>query len=404
MQTALSPELRLLTQAASPVATSGGQAHAHARKLDWDVVLRQARRHRMGPLLSRHLETAGLDIPSAVVAELADDRLRTAARNLRLLASSRAIVAALDQAGVTVMALKGVALLEETYDDLSLRPMVDLDFLVPEASIQRAEDLVVALGFGSARPRVEGFVGPRAGKYAYPQLTSADGLVHVDLHRHVLPDAGFDIAEYWAHARPSQVGAHLLPDHEDLLVHLAAHFFKDRVRRSAGSLGQLADIAWMAHVRPPDWDVVVARARQYGLHGRVFLALMATNELLGPIVPPEVLAALRPASYSPSVGRAFLKRRLLADAPWHPSGYFVGVPGEAYSPRWRPLRRILPDRAYLEAGYGSHTGPGSSYGRLLWVRGRQALGKLRPWHLYRDAQLNRWMRAVAEEGTTRAPV
>jgi hypothetical protein len=399
----LSPELRLLTQAASPVPVGSGSLLDHSRELEWDVVLRQARRHRLASLLSRHLETAGLDVPSAVVAELSADRQRTAARNLRLLAGSRAIVAAVDQGGVTVMALKGVALLEETYDDLSLRPMVDLDFLVPEASIEQAEDIVVGLGFRSARPRHDGFVGPRAGKYAYPQLTSADGLVHVDLHRHVLPDSGFDIAEYWAHARTSRVGAHLLPDHEDLLVHLAAHFFKDRVRRSAGSLGQLADMAWLAHVRRPDWDVVVARARQYRLHGRVFLALMSTNELLGPIVPPEVLAALRPASYSPSVGRAFLKRRLLADAPWHPSGYFVGVPGEAYSSRWRPLRRMLPDRAYMEAGYGSPAGPGSSYGRLLWVRGRQALGKLRPWHLYRDARLNRWMRTVAEEGTTRTP-
>src|SRR5205085_5323894 len=115
----LSPELRLLTQAASPVPVGSGSLLDHSRELDWDVVLRQARRHRLASLLSRHLETAGLDVPSAVVAELSADRQRTAARNLRLLASSRAIVAAVDRAGVTVMALKGVALLEETYDDLS---------------------------------------------------------------------------------------------------------------------------------------------------------------------------------------------------------------------------------------------------------------------------------------------
>ena len=184
----------------------------------------------------------------------------------------------------------------------------------------------------------------------------------------------------------------------------SAHFFKDRIRRSAGSLGQLADIAWVVHAHTPDWDVVVGRARAYGLHGRVYLSLMATNELLGPVVPAEVLTALRPASYSPAIGRAFVKRRLLTDAPWHLPGYFGGVPGEAFSRRWRPLRRVLPDRAYLEAAHGREAGPGSSYGRLLWVRCRRALTKLRPWHLYRDAQLNRWMRSVADEGTTRTPV
>ena len=400
MPATLSPEFRLLTQAASPVPVPGPPS---SRLLDWDVVLRQARRHRLAPLLSRHLESAGLDVPEKVVGALSLDRQRTAASNMRLLASARPIVAALDGAGVAVMALKGLALLEGTYDDVSLRPMVDLDFLVPESSIQLAEDLVVDLGYRSARPRSESLVGLRAGKYAYPQLTSGDGLVHVDLHRHVLADADFDIGEFWAHARPSPAGGHLAPDQEDLLLHLAAHFFKDRVRRSAGSLGQLADIAWMAHAAPVDWDVVVARARSYGLHGRVFLALMATNELLGPVVPPDALTALRPASYSPSVGRAFVKRRLLAEAAWHPPGYFAAVRGEAFSRRWRPLRRVLPDRAYLEAGYGRDAGPGSSYGRLLWVRCRRALTKLRPWHLYRDAQLNRWMRTMADEGTDRTP-
>jgi Uncharacterised nucleotidyltransferase len=368
--------------------------------LDWDRVLGQARRHRLAPLLSRHLESAGLDVPEAVRAELVRERQRTAAGNMRLLAGARTIVAAFDREGVRVIALKGLALLEETYDDLSLRPMVDVDFLVPEAAIQRAEDLVVGLGYRSARPRSEASVGPRAGKYAYPQLTSADGVVHVDLHRHVLPDADFDIGEYWGHARPSRVGVHLLPDHEDLLLHLAGHFFKDRVRRSEGSLGQLADMAWLVHAAPVDWDVVVARARAYGLHGRVFLALMATNQLLGPVVPADALEALRPASYSPSVGRVFLKRRLLAEAPWPLPGYFAGVPGEGFSPQWRPLRRLLPARAYLEAGYGTQAGPPSSYGRLLWVRARSGVTKLRPWRLYRDARLNRWMREVAEERTT----
>jgi hypothetical protein len=342
-------------------------------------------------------------VPDEIVARLARDRWQTAAVNMRLLAGGRAVVDALAGAGVSVMVLKGVALLEETYADISLRPMGDVDLLVHDTSIQRAEDVILGLGYRSARPAQAGKPGPRPTKYAYPELRSPDGLVHVDLHRHVLADADFDIDQVWTHGRPSAAGVHLLPDHEDLLLHLAAHFFKDRVRRSAGSLGQLADIAWAVHVTKPDWDAVVARARAYGLHGRVHLALMATNELLGPVVPAEVLAAIRPASYSPSVGRAFLKRRLLAEAAWQPPGYFAGVPGSAFSSRWRPLRRVLPDRAYLEAGYGRQAGAGSSYGRLLWVRARQAVTKLRPWHLYRDVQLNRWMRARADEGTSGRP-
>ncbi len=219
----------------------------------------------------------------------------------------------------------------------------------------------------------------------------------MDLHRHLLADADFDIAEVWAHARPSRSGAHLLPDAEDLLIHLAAHFFKDRVRRSAGSLGQLADIAWLVHTTTVDWDVVSARALAYGLGGRVFVALMAANELLGPVVPAETVDALRPAAYSPTVGRAFLRRRLLTDADWHLPGYFANVPRAPFSTRRRPFRRVLPDRAYLEAAYGPVAGPGTTYRRLLLVRARRAATRLRPWHLYGDARLNRWMRSVADD-------
>jgi hypothetical protein len=217
------------------------------------------------------------------------------------------------------------------------------------------------------------------------------------LHRHVLPDARFDVAELWSHARPGGDRSYLLPDGEDLLIHLAAHFFKDRLRRSAGSLGQLADLAWTLQALAIDWDLLVRRSFAYGLHGRVFLALTATDELVAP-VPAEVLDALRPTSYSPSVGRAFVERRLLSDAAWHPPGYFGRLPGAAFGRRRRPLRRILPDRAYLEAGPGRKVGGGSSYRRLLLTRARRVAPLLRPWAVYRDARLNRWMRAVAEEG------
>jgi hypothetical protein len=296
------------------------------------------------------------------------------------------------------MALKGQVLLEVAYRDISLRPMSDLDFLVREDSIQRAEDALVGLGYRSGRPQEDGEPGPRRTKYAYPELTSPDGLVAVDLHRHVLADARFDVGELWSHARPSGAGGPLWPDHEDLLLHLAGHFFKDRIRWSSGSLGQLADMAWTVHSTPTDWDVLVARASAYELRGRVFLALMATNELVAPVVPAEVLAALRPASYSPSVGRAFVKRRLLGDTAWHPPGYFGRLPGAAFSPRRRPLRRILPDRAYLEVAYGGKAGPHASYGRLYFLRARGLVGRLRPWTLYGDVKLSRWMRALADEG------
>ena len=397
MPTTLSPEYRLLTRAAVPGTTA--VSPGPVERVDWDLVVELAARHRLGPLLGRYLNGAGIDAPEVVVAGLTLDRLRAAAGNMRLAATARTVVGALAEAGVPAMGLKGLVLHETVYRDVSLRPMVDLDFLVPDASIQRAEDVLLGLGYRSARPAEAGQpLGPRGGKYAYPILVSPDGLVHVDLHRHVLPDASFDIGQFWDHGRPSREGGHLLPDHEDLLIHLAGHFFRDRIPSPRGTLLQLADMAWTTAAAPVDWDVVVRRALAYGLHGRVFLAFVATNELVAPVVPAEVLDALRPASYSAAMGRVFVQRRLLGSTTRQQPGDLVRPASASFARRRRPFRRLFPDRAYLVQHHGQWAGPDASYGRLLAVRAGRALPGLRPWRRYRDARLNRWMRTVAAEG------
>lgn len=391
---ALPAELRFLLDALGPDGGSGetvGPDVPHRPELRWDRVVVLADWYRVAPLVHRRLSkgAAATGVPADVLAALRERRLTTGSRNLYLQSQQNRVLAALDGVGVPAMLLKGAALIEAVYPDISLRPMVDLDILVPDNDIARAHRAVAAAGYrseptpdlGAPSRRPEHF-------YDYPALVSEDGVVVVELHRHVMIGAEhFDIAEVWERASPSAVGVrHVLPAPEDLVLHAGIHFFCDRQYSSAGSLGQLSDIAWTVGVLGTDWDPLVRRARAYEVGGQLFLALLASKELLGVPVPPAVLADLRPGSYDPGLGREFIGRRVLEPAP--PGG-----------PAMRPRRRLLPTGEAFVRSLGRSGLALPAYRRLylrpmasLAARGVSWIG--RPAGLREEMRLTAWIRSL----------
>ena len=347
MPFALSPEVRVLVAAASP----SGPGLPDLAPLDWHRVLQLARVHRVSPLVWRGITgTSFAGVPLAVRSELAGDHEAASMRNLVNLGELRRLTGALEAAGIPTIALKGAALLDRVYDDVGLRPMVDLDLLVRANDIARAEEVVLGFGYTSRRPGDTAFgLGTRHGeKYTFPELVRTDGLVRVDLHHDLLPDHTLDVAGVWTRALPTE-RAFRVPSDEDLVLHLALHFFRDRVRRSDGSIGQLADIAWTVARLEPDWDEIVGRARGDGVAGRLYLALDAGERVLPSGVPRETLASLRPDGYSDGRADQFVTRRVLDGRPWYRPG----------------LGRV-----------------------------RAATALLRPLRLRRDLALHRWMHEV----------
>jgi hypothetical protein len=391
------PEHRLLAAAAVPGARRTGDDAFDAGAIRWSYLVEVARRHRLDPLLSRWLDHDGRDCaPGPVVETLREARLGTSARNLFLQAELRRIATALAERGIPSLALKGAALVETTYGDASLRPMRDLDILVPEPDIARAEAAIHALGYLSTpwRPADE-LDGVRHGpRYAYPLLVRDRPPTGVDLHRRLagdLPKLALD--DFWERSRESDRGPYRVPSPEDLLLHAGIHFFKDRMVESTGSLGQLADVAWIVDRHELDWDALVRRASVYEVQGRLFLTLYSAREALGLRVPRGVMEELAPSAPMGILGRRFLARRVAGAAPWYPPHYFDAVPAERFSPRAGPLRRLFPSLDYLRLRYGRDE-PHLGYVRLSARRVRGAARFLLTPRLLEDVVLSRWMRLL----------
>ncbi len=103
--------------------------------------LERLRAHRLLPLIFREVARRGMEkeLPGAVFAEL---------RNAYLLAFQEAasqeaeipqVLRALGKAGIEALILKGADVRHRLYDDPAVRPMADLDLLIPSASCGKPE-------------------------------------------------------------------------------------------------------------------------------------------------------------------------------------------------------------------------------------------------------------------------
>ncbi len=106
-----------------------------------------AERHGLGPLLYHHLRAANIPLPATLKEKLQGLYLRHRHANRVRLAVLTDSLAALQQASIRTVLLKGAALAPLIYPEPGLRPMRDLDLLVAPSQARRAQDILRDLGF-----------------------------------------------------------------------------------------------------------------------------------------------------------------------------------------------------------------------------------------------------------------
>lgn len=269
--------------------------------LDWEYVLRAADRQGVAPLLhdwlTRHSDVA----PSKPSA----DRLYHAYwanhfRNRTLLSELARIAKAADGAGIAFMPLKGAILALDYYTVPALRPMSDLDLLVPVTHLDGMGGLLQSLGYHEAPPppsyvdegrleaasREHQWVMARNGvtvviEYRAEPMEPAVGQM-TDLDDAFTTALGEHAAQIWARARPSPAGPRMSP--EDLLLHVAAH---QGARHADFRLIWLHDLARIVtrNAARFDWDYVRANAWRLRVEGPVRAALEAAARWIDAPIP-----------------------------------------------------------------------------------------------------------------------
>ncbi len=243
--------------------------------------------HRIGPLLWRALGAAqcrdGLGPAGATLGATAD----AGAMEARLLLPRAVALAVrpLTDAGLEPVVFKGPAVAER-YPHPGLRPMDDIDLLLPQAAHARALEALCASGWRVARPSV----GHYDTVLAHADVPTLLLELHFGLETGWDRVTALDPVGLWERRVPTVCAgtpAFGLPM-ADELVALAAHAGKPF--HGFSRLIWIADLAMVVHDaaergEPVDWDRVCACARA-GRCTTVVSAALALARRAGVEVPP----------------------------------------------------------------------------------------------------------------------
>ena len=154
------------------------------RGLSWDLLIYEAEKQGVAPLLYKHISSVGFEIPESSRRLLQSLYLRNRRSNA---IRNRAIVEVLrayDLEKIEVLLVKGIALCNFAYSETGLRPMRDIDLLLKKEDLPRAEAILFEQGY---LPEDNGDI-PDDYYHLVPLRKSIAGLpITLELHSNLLP-------------------------------------------------------------------------------------------------------------------------------------------------------------------------------------------------------------------------
>lgn len=193
--------------------------------IGWDHFVELTLHHRVYPYLYPRLAKAGDAVPPAVLQRLKREYQRNTLQMLQLSGEMGALAEALSERNIRSLFLKGPVLAQELYGDLSLRTSRDLDFLVPMEDLEKAEALLVELGYVKEED-FESVLGDWKWRQHHNTYQHPATRVTAEIHWRLSPapskEPRFD--ELWERSRVSPLGRHVrYLGPEDLFMYLAVH-------------------------------------------------------------------------------------------------------------------------------------------------------------------------------------
>lgn len=228
---------------------------------EWHALAAMARQHRLEPILHRNLEVAGTwPIPEEIAKRWRLAFRKSAVRALTHEKIIHRLAASFDAARLPYAALKGAWLAWHAYPHAALRPLRDIDILVPADRAREAFDLLHSQGFVPRNPSEPSVEHALAHGKHLPGLTAPADKISVEIHHRLLmPDQARrqqvltteDILSTRI-LRPSRTGDIAYPASTEMLLHLVIHGVYEH-RFCNGPL-VLSDIAHLVERSEVDWD------------------------------------------------------------------------------------------------------------------------------------------------------
>lgn len=289
-----------------------------AGSIDWDFLLSEAAEHSVTPLLCRQLPAVAADLVAPTRIQHLKDIMRAhAMRSLLFAAELVTIMNLFRSEGIQAIPYKGPVLAAQAYGDVALREFEDLDIILRQRDMAKANEIMISLGYRSKFPWIlstDAAASLVPGEYNYldePRRMMVELHTERTLRHFPLPP---DIDDLASRLEPVSVGGHDVPTFapEDTLLLLCIHGSKDFWER----LSWIADVAEFVQSHPQfDWDQCSRRAQAWRVQRMLDLGLALAMRLFNLPLPGEILSRVRGDSVAVSVASQVEDRLLMHDRP-----------------------------------------------------------------------------------------
>ena len=338
-----------------------------ARNIDAELLLALAVREGLAGLLYRNFQRAG------VLEKLGREHHRrleslyhqTAAFNLKLINDLKKILQKADSDNIPVVLLQGIALLEQVYADVGLRPLTDIDlWILPRFRESFADCLLQA---GCRQDPV------------YPNTFRMHSTI-IDIHTHILWAERIRTRRlllakgqesFFDNARSMNVEGEsaLCLDPCDQALYLTLHALKHNLGRLVWLVdikSLISDWGWA------EWKGFTARARFLGLEKMAAMMVIMMKDLLNYQPPSEVKPLIR-VQNTGFFEKALLRRRRENKALPSWAQLYLLSAGKALSKRLVfVMENAFPRPQVLRQVFAGS--PNLKTWQLYWKRGLQLLG------------------------------
>jgi Uncharacterised nucleotidyltransferase len=291
-------ESRLLLACAHTQAEPEKIQHLLRHNLDWQGIVERAEHYGITPLVWANLRrlTDSGQLPPEVMEQLKVLSQWHMFRNMNLYCKLREILVTFLREEISVIPLKGAALAALVYEDISHRPMRDLDLLVRMEDVETADCLLRTLHYVPDESS-HSQAWYRTHHHHLAPYVAQDCSLVLELHHHIVAPTlarSIPVHELWQCARPARIASvtTLVLAPEDLLLHISLHLSHDNY--FLGMLRALCDIVEIirAYKEQIDWDYFLQKTQAYQVEKYVYYALWLAQDMLEAKVPAPVLRTL----------------------------------------------------------------------------------------------------------------
>ena len=338
-----------------------------SNSVDMDRLISRATLEGLGGFFYKNLLKAGLleTVSPRHKQQLYTIYYLTVRNNIRFLHVLNTILDGLNQAGIDIVLLQGMALLNAVYRDVGLRPMQDMDMWVLPQDYQGLVDTMIRRGFGRDP--------------LYPS-TFRKGDTVLDVHTHILWADRIKSRAHLLNLNQDEIFSKAVKENsngrkilrlnpQDQFLYLGLHALKHNFER----LIWLVDLkSLVGEWTPPDWADLVDRAEVLG-HKQTLLYILYLLKNIFDIRLPDGISSFLNNWHPGFLEKKMLHRRiqgrsiptwaqLIMISNGRGFGQRVAFFCETLFPRPEVLRQVFADTPRL------------SVPQLFWRRVLQVMG------------------------------